>query len=116
MSAEGPKHESSKKSNRASKVVQHELSNSWLLQVTDGDAFLTTTVTATNIVEPDSARASFDHWTSTRFSYECQCGAQATEANAKWCRHAVATVLEMVDPFTEKERPDYAYYKVRRGT
>jgi hypothetical protein len=49
---------------------------------------------------------------SLELAYECECGEKAARVSPTWCEHALASLLEMVDPLADKVRPDFEYHKV----
>lgn len=83
-------------------------------QVTKHDRSLKTTVTAGKIEEPQRSRAHVKVYgeNALELSCACECGARAIKSVTTWCEHAVATLLEMVDPFAGEVRPDFEYHKV----
>lgn len=81
-------------------------------QVAKDDRTLKTTVTAGKVEEPQRSQAHIYDRNALNLSYECQCGARAAKSTPTWCEHAVATLVQVVDPFADKVRPDFEYHKV----
>jgi hypothetical protein len=71
-------------------------------------------LTAGKVEEPQKSYATVDSYdkNALELSYECECGERAAKSTPTWCEHAVATLVETVDPFADKMRPDFEYHKV----
>lgn len=78
------------------------------------DRSLKTNVTAGKVKEPQEAKPYVDYYdkNALELSYECECEEKAAKSTPTWCKHAVATLVAMVDPFAGEKRPDFEYHKV----